>query len=189
MGERTSGLCVHSFNRKGKKVKTTLSKKKTKAVQAKVKKFTSREFPEFEKWLQAQWRANPSALLCSNPPNKVYDVEDGTLDLSIGGEAVRQKRSHLRYVKKEDSRFAYKIEAAGKLRRVVRAIPKLSADDQLEAAMAFLLKYRDGYFLCNDPLWRDVAKIVGELDNLENPFYKGICEAILEVFRKEGWIV
>jgi hypothetical protein len=186
MGERTSGLCVHSFNRKGKKVVKTVSKKKAKAVEAKVKEFTSREFPEFEKWLQAQWRANPSALLCSNPPNKVYDVEDGTLDLSIGEVAVARKRELFDHC--TGGIYAFAIKAEGKLREVVRAIPELGADDQLEAAMAFLLEYRNGSYVCNDPLWLEVAKIGVHSDNLENPFYKGICEAVLEVFRKEGWI-
>jgi len=164
-----------------------LTKKAVKTVKAKVAEFTNREFPGFVVWLKEQWKANPSALLAANPANHVHDVEDGSLDLSLGGEAVRLKRSHHRHCQK-DPRFAYKIEAAGKLRKVVRAIPKLSADDQLEAAMAFLLEYRNGSYVCNDPLWWEVAKIVGQLDNLDNPFYRGICEAVLVVFRKEGWI-
>jgi hypothetical protein len=167
-----------------------LTKRQQKAVRAIVKRFTSREIPGFVEWMRAQWRANPSALLAANPANHMHDFLDGSLDLSIGAKAVRQKRSHHHHCEKYP-RFAYNIEAAGKLRKVVRAIPERSADDQLEAAMAFLLEYRDGSFLCNDPLWPDVARIVGNLgnlDNLDNPFYKGVCEAILEVFRKEGWI-
>jgi hypothetical protein len=137
-------------------------------------------------WLKEQWEANPPALLADNPPNHVYDVEDGTKDLSIGQTSVEQKRAHHESLSK--GIFAYEIVCDGDLRTVVRLVPKLKEDPQQEAAMAFLLEYRKGSYICNTAEWRDCAVIVGKLEGLENPFYKGVCEAILEVFRKEGWI-
>jgi|688.fasta_scaffold898976_1 hypothetical protein len=163
-----------------------ISKKQRKAVKAIVKQYTSREFPEFEVWLTEQWNTNPPAILADNPPNHISDVEDGTIDLSVGRPSVTQKREHHKHLK--GGIFAYRIRCDDDFRAVVRFIPKMSEDAQQEAAMAFLLEFRKGSYLCNTQEWREVAAVVGNKDNLDNPFYKAVCQAILEVFRKEGWI-
>lgn len=167
-------------------MKTKLSKAASKVVNGIVEQFTSREFPGFVSWLKEQWEANPPALLADNPPNHSYDIEDGTLDLSIGQKAVDLKRKH--HEDLSGGIFAYKIRSDADFQSVVRFIPTLSNDAQQEAAMAVLLEYRKGSYLCNTTEWRDAAVIVGTADNLDNPFYASVCRAILEVFREQGWI-
>lgn len=166
------------------------TKKLSKAAEKKVKsivvQYTDREFPEFVTWLKKQWEANPPALLADNPPNHSYDVEDGTLDLSIGRDAVERKRKHHEDLSK--GIFAYRIRSDSDFRTVVRLLPTLPQDAQQETAMAFLLEFRKGSYLCNTAEFRDAAVIVGQKDNLDNHFYLGVCQAILEVFREQGWI-
>jgi hypothetical protein len=167
-------------------MKTKLNKEQKNAVQAIVRQYTSQEFPGFVAWLKEQWEANPPALLADNPPNHSYDVEDGTLDLSIGNKSVQQKRKH--HEDLSGGIFAYRIRNDSDFRTVVRFLPTLSEDAQQEAAMAFLLEYRKGSYLCNTTEWRDAAVILGKADNLDNPFYQAVCQAILGVFREESWI-
>ena len=182
-------VCVSiKQNSKGHQVETKkLTEEQANAVQGEVEKFTSREIPGFVEWMRLQWELNAPALLCSNPPNHVYDVEDGTVDLSIGEVDVAGKREHYDYCK--GGIYAFAIKAEGKLRKVVRAIPTFSSEQQLEAAMAFLLEHRKGSYVCNTVEWREVAAIVGHsTEGLDGPFYRGVCETVLEVFRKERWI-
>ena len=167
-------------------MKTKLSEAATMDVKGIVEMYTAREFPGLVSWLKEQWEANPPALLADNPPNHSYDIEDGTLDLSIGKDAVKQKRQHHQAL--SGSIFAYQIRSDADFRTVVGFVPKLSSDAQQEAAMAFLLEYRQGSYLCNTREYRDAELIVGKKENLDNMFYSNVCQAILEVFREQGWI-
>lgn len=167
-------------------MKTNKSKRAAKAVGKIINQFTSQEFPGFVEWLKKLWEDNPPAILAVNPPNHSYDCEDGTHDLSVGSKSAERKRRHHQDL--SGSIFAYRIRCDGDFRAVLRSLDTLAWDDKQEAAMAFLLEYRNGSYLCNTAEWKDVAAIVGNKDNLENPFYAGICRAILKVFRKEGWI-
>lgn len=171
---------------KGTNMKTKLTKKAAKAVKTITQRFTDQELPGFVAWMKEQWEANPPAILATNPPNHSYDIEDGTHDVSIGEKAVAQKRKHHQDL--SGGIFAYRIRCDDDLRTVLRSLEKLSSDDKQEAAMAFLIEYRNGSYVENEKEWREVGAIVGNKDCLDNPFYKGVCEAILEVFRKEGWI-
>jgi hypothetical protein len=167
-------------------MKTELNKAAAKVVKGIIEQYTTREFPGFVAWLKEQWEANAPALLADNPPNHSYDVADGTMDLSIGQTSVKQKRAHHKHLKR--GIFAYQIRCDDDFRTVVRSVPELSEDAQQEAAMAFLLEYRKGSYLCNTQEWRDIEVIVGKSEGLDNPFYKDVCQATLKVFQGQGWI-
>jgi hypothetical protein len=84
--------------------------------------------------------------------------------------------------------WAFHIDAEGRYRKVLAGLSKMKADDQMEAAMAFLLEYRKGSYLCNEAIWRQVAEKVGKAEGLDNPFYVGVCKKILKLFKSEGWL-
>ena len=164
---------------------TKLTKSAAEAVATITGQFTTREIPGLVNWLKKLWEENPPAVLAVNPPNHSYDVEDGTHDLSLGEKAVKQKRQHHQDL--SGSIFEYRIVFDGSFRILLGALKGMSEEVQQEAAMAFFLEYRQGNYLCNTPEWREVARILeNKSDNLDNPFYKGVCVAILEMFRAEG---
>jgi hypothetical protein len=167
--------------------KATLTRKQATQIERILQAFTESEFPGFVSWMKGQWRANRKALLAVNPPNHKSDIEDGTHDVVIGQKQVIRKRKHHQELK--GSIFEYRIRFDGSLHDLLGTLKNMSEEVQQEAAMAFFLEYRQGDYLCNTAEWREVAKILGnKSNNLYNPFYKGVCVAILGMFRAEGWM-
>jgi hypothetical protein len=73
------------------------------------------------------------------------------------------------------------------LREVIEAIPKLSPKSQQESAMAFYVEYRHN-FVANSQEGQKLEESFRNLpDGLDNPFYAGVCEAILTRFKELGW--
>jgi hypothetical protein len=168
-------------------MKATLTKKQATQIERITQAFTESEFPGFVKWMKDQWKANRPALLAVNPPNHKSDIEDGTHDVVIGRKQVILKRKHHQDL--QGSIFEYRIRFDGSLRGLLGALTNMSEEVQQEAAMGFFLDYRKGNYLCNTAEWREVAKVLdNKSNNLYNPFYKGVCVAILEMFRAEGWM-
>lgn len=167
--------------------KAALTEEKAREIEQITKAFTQSEFSAFVIWMRDQWEENPPALLAVNPPNHSYDVEDGTHDLSIGHTSVVRKRKHHEAL--QGGIFEYQIRCDGSFREILRVLTSMPVNVQQEAAMAFFLEYQQGNYLCNTPEWREVARILEDKsENLANPFYKGVCVAILEMFREEGWM-
>jgi hypothetical protein len=140
------------------------------------------------KWMREQWIENPIAILSTNPPNHESDVEDESMDIALGKEAVSFKRKHHQAL--EGSLFSYTIRQEGRFQKVVRSFSKLSHKEQLESAMALFVEASDGYLVCNAPEFKDVEELVGRrsAEGLDNPFYRAVCEAILEGFVESGWM-
>jgi len=166
----------------------TLTKTQATQIERILQAFTESEFPGFVNWMKGQWKANRKALLAVNPPNHKSEIEDGTHDVVIGQKQVIRKRKHHQDLKA--SIFEYRIRFDGRLRDLLGALKSMSEEVQQEAAMAFFLDYRQGNYICNTVEWREVAKVLdnNKSNNLYNPFYKGVCVAILEMFRAEGWM-
>jgi hypothetical protein len=159
-------------------------------VSALVDSFKAREFSRFESWMEARLEKNSPAVLAPNPPNHVYDVEDGTLDLVVGKREVARKASHQKRIAP-----AYALKE-GPFREVLASIATLAREEQLEAAMAFLVEYRKA-FLDNAPEYKQFEKTLGRelrtatgrmVEGLDNPFYRGVCEAALRLFKENGWV-
>jgi hypothetical protein len=156
-------------------------------ILAHVRTWAARELPGFMKWMCELVEVNPPALLANNPPNHVYDVEDGSLDLSVSEVDVERKLSHHEAL--SGTIFAYKIRKQGKFRKVLRGISGMKEEDRLEAAMAFYVEWNDGSYLSNSAEYRSIDQLLdSSLDGLDHPFYKAVCETILEGFREQGWI-
>jgi hypothetical protein len=160
-------------------------------VSALVASFKAREFSRFESWMDAQIKKNSPAVLVPNPPNHIYDVEDGTLDLVVGKRDAARKASHQKRIEP-----AYVLKQ-GPFREVLASVATLSRQEQLEAAMAFLVEHRKGSLLDNAPEYKQFERILGRelrtpagrmVEGLDNPFYRGVCEAALRLFKENGWV-
>ena len=184
--ENAQQMCV-TLTPKYPMKKAELTQKQATQIGQITEAFTQSECSAFMMWMQDQWEFNPPALLAVNPPNHKSEIEDGTHDVVIGKKQVIRKQKHHQHLK--GSIFEYRIRFDGSLRDLLIALKGMSEEVQQEAAMAFFLEYRQGNYLCNTPEWREVASILKDKsDNLDNPFYKGVCVAILGMFRAEGWM-
>lgn len=160
-------------------------------VSALVESFKAREFPAFVAWMETRLHKNSPAALAPNPANHIYDTEDGTLDLAVGKHAAARKVSHQKKMAP-----AY-ILKQGSFREVLESVSKLPREQQLEAAMAFLVEHKKGDLLDNAPEYKQFQKARGQglrttagrmVKGLDNPFYRGVCEAVLDLFKKNGWV-
>ncbi len=147
----------------------------------------SPKFASFVSWMDEAIKKNEPAILSENPPNHSFDLADGTMDLAVGDRQVGLKRQQHRDL--AEGLFAFTIEKAGSFTEVLAFVGQMRGEAQLEAAMAFYVASQHE-FLSSSQQWCELAKKFGwnmpEL--LENPFYKGVCEQILKVFRERGWI-
>jgi len=160
-------------------------------VSALVESFKAREFPAFVAWMETRLHTNSPAVLAPNPANHIYDTEDGTLDLAVGKHDVARKISHQKKMAP-----AY-ILKQGSFREVLESVSKLPREQQREAAMAFLFAHKKGDLLDNAPEYKQFEKTLTPglrtatgrmVEGLDNPFYRGVCEAVLDLFKENGWI-
>lgn len=156
-----------------------------------VASFKAREFPAFVDWMEKRVQKNSPAVLAPNPSNHTYDAEDGTIDLAVGKRNAARKIEHQRKITP-----AY-IVKEGSFREVLESVSRMPREQQLEAGMAFLVEQRKGSLLDNAPEYRQFAKKLGReyqtstgrmKEGLENPFYRGVCEALLGLFKERGWV-
>lgn len=182
----------HVTTRLSRAVATLRGKKPDAAfhVRELVQSFKEREFPNFADWMEKRIQRNEPAVLAPNPSNHTYDVEDTTLDLVVGKRDTARKIAHQ---KKMTPAYILK---QGSFREVLESATRLPREQQLETAMAFLVEHRKGSLLDNAPEYKQCAKKLGReyqtstgrmVEGLENPFYRGVCEAVLELFTEKGW--
>lgn len=152
-----------------------------------VEDFCSRALPKFVEWARRIAAENPPAVLAEEPPNHVYDVADGSMDFTVGREAVERKLDHHRQL--ATTIFNFKILKIGNVQDVFEFLSTLEASAALEAAMAVYVEHASGSYVSNSPEYQRLEKAYGPFkDNLENPFYKGVCEAIIEKLQEGGLI-
>lgn len=189
--EKVSGDDVTT--RLGRAVATLRGQKPNAAfhVRELVASFKAREFPAFADWMEKRLQKNSDAVLAPNPSNHVYDVEDPTIDLTVG------KRNAARKIEHQKKMTPAHILKQGSFREVLESVSRLPHEQQLEAAMAYLVEQRKGSLLDNAPEYKQFAKKLGReyqtdtgrmKEGLENPFYRGVCEAVLDLFKENGWI-
>jgi hypothetical protein len=156
-----------------------------------VESFKAREFPAFTDWMKERLQKNSDAVLAPNPSNHIYDVEDPTIDLTVG------KRNAARKIEHQKKMTPAYILKQGSFREVLESVSRLPHEQQLEAAMAYLVEQRKGSLLDNAPEYKQFEKKLGQeyqtntgrmKEGLENPFYLGVCEAILDLFKENGWV-
>lgn len=177
----------------GRAVATLRGKKPDAAfhVRELVESFKAREFPSFEDWMEKRLQKNNPAVLAPNPSNHTYDVEETTIDLTVGKRDSARKIEHQR-----KTMPAFIIEE-GTFRQVLGSVSKLPPEQRLEAAMAFLVEQRKGSLLDNAPEYKRFDKTLGRefrtgtgrmAEGLDNPFYRAVCEAVLNLFEEKGWV-
>ena len=155
-------------------------------VQNKLESFGVREFPSFMRWMRERWEENPRTLLSMNPPNHAHDVEDGSMDIALR-EECELKLKHQQSV--AGTLFSFKVRKEGRFQKVIRSLSSLPMDEQLEAVMALFVEFRSGDFICNTAEFRYIEENLGaSFEGLDNPFYRAVCEAILEGFVESGWM-
>ncbi len=156
-----------------------------------VESFKAREFPAFEDWMKKRLQKNSPAVLAPNPANHKFDVEDGTIDLAVGKREAARKIEHQ---KKMTPAYVLK---QGSFRQVLESVSRLPREQQLEAAMAFVVEQRKGSLLDNAPEFKQFEKTLRQdhrtatgrmVEGLENPFYRGVCEEVLNLFKENGWV-
>jgi hypothetical protein len=144
-------------------------------------------FTSFMSWMDEAVKENESALLSENPANHVYDLPDGTMDLAVGDRHVDLKRQQQRA--QAGGLFAFPVVKAGSFTEVLSFLGDMTGEAQLEAAMAFYVA-STREFLSSCKQWHYLAQKFGwnMPRNLDNPFYREVCKAILRVFQERGWI-
>jgi hypothetical protein len=160
-------------------------------VSALVESFKAREFPAFVAWMETRLHKNSPAVLAPNPANHIFDSEESSLDLAVGKRASARRIQHQKNIPP-----AYVIKQ-GSFREVLESVSKLPREQQLEAAMAFLVEHKKGDLLDNAPEYKQFQKTLGQglrtaagrmVEGLDNPFYRGVCESVLDLFKDNGWV-
>lgn len=160
-------------------MKTKMQQPTEAALQVALESFANREISRFVTWAKESWQENAPAVLSVNPPNHVYDVEDGSIDLTLGSEQVQRKLDH--HKEMVATIFSYKLLKVGSFREVTEYLLRsLTGDEQLEGAMAFYLDSNNGSYLCNCGEWRSLSQNFDMAEGLENGFYKGVAEMLLK---------
>ena len=163
-------------------------------IQRAVADFSMRELPKLMHWLDGAVTENGRACLCDCPPDKdstLFDIRP--MELVLGArECANKLRLH-----RSSVRFR------GTLRTVLSCCSSLNEDEKLEAAMAVFLRSEQGYPVPESIEWRSLLERFKpgpqstpeqkrlysdfSLDkNVENPFYRGVCEFILEKLKDAG---
>jgi hypothetical protein len=158
------------------------------AIQRAVADFSMRELPKLMLWLDGAVTENGRACLCDCPPPKdasLFDVR--AMELVLGARECAQKLQSCRS----------SVLLRGTLRTVLSCCSNLNEDEKLEAAMAIFRRSEQGYPVPESVEWRSLLERFKpgpqstpeqkrlysdfSLDqNAENPFYRGVCEFILE---------
>jgi hypothetical protein len=156
-----------------------------------VESFKTREFPGFKAWMEKRLHKNSPAVLAPNPANHVFDSEESSLDLAVGTRDAARRIQHQKNIPP-----AY-ILKQGPFREVLESVSSLPHEQQLEAAMAFLVEHKKGDLLDNAPEYKQFEKTMGQElrtatgrtpEGLDNPLYRGVCEAVLDLFKENGWV-
>ena len=166
------------------------------AVQRAVADFSMRELPPLMAWLQDAVADNGRACLCDCLPERdatLFDVP--TMELVLGTRECAQR------LKINPSLIRFR----GTLRAVLSCCSSLEEDSKLEAAMAVFRRSERGYPVQESSEWRSLLDrfkpgprptpeqerlyLDFSLDrNVLNPFYRGICEFILEKLKDAGLV-
>ena len=155
-----------------------------------VARFTAQHFPGFIAWIEKRWKDNDKAVIAPNPQNHMHGVDESTIDVAIGRENAEAR---FKYQQQISPGFVF---ARGSVQSVLRSLAELSPDQRLEAAMGFLIQYRNNNPIENAPEFRQFEKIqsrqlgtaTGSLpEGLENPLYRGVAEAVLQLFKERRW--
>lgn len=148
---------------------------------------TSAEFDCFVQWMNKVVEKNELSLLSTNPPNHIYDLEDGTMDIQLGPENVDRKRAQQQAQAKTP--FLFAIIKEGTVTEVLAFVASMQGDAQLEAVMAFYVR-ATGQYVSSTEQWRRLCERFGWglSSDINNPFYRRIGEGILQKFRERGWI-
>jgi hypothetical protein len=158
-------------------------------LKAKAQEFVKADkFSAFMKWMDEAVESDEPALLSSNPPNHVYDLEDGTMDLAVGGRLVALKRQQCQH--QEKTIFSFKILKEGSFREVLASLRDMqNLEAKQEAAMAFYVRAL-GEYVSSSLQWQELSRRFGRNmpEKVDNPFYREICEIILNRFQGRGWI-
>ncbi len=155
-------------------------------VTEKVKEFLQTEnWKKFRCWMEEQVEKDQPTLLHTNPPNKIYDLEDGTFNLVLTEKLVALSKEQCSA--QAAGLWAFKIDSEGSFREVLSIVGNKKGNDRLEASMAFYNEGVDG-FLSNSKIWQSLAQTYGTMETVENPFYRGVCLEILNFFQEKGWI-
>jgi len=179
----------------GRAVATLRGKKPDAAfhVRELVESFKAREFPSFADWMEKRLQKNNPAVLAPNPSNHTYDIEETSIDLAVGKRDVARRIEHQRKI---TPAFIHKT---GTFREVLQSVASsdFSKRERREAAMAFLVEHRKGCLIDNSPEYKKFEKTRGHefrtptgrmAEGLENPFYRAVCEAVLNLFEEKGWV-
>lgn len=166
------------------------------AMQRAVGEFLMRELPSLMNWLEGALATNDRACLCDCLPERdatLFDIPAMELVLGARDCALKLKFNHSL------------IRFRGNLRTVLSCCSNLSPDEKLEAAMAIFRRSERGYPIHESIEWRSLlerfkpgSRPTAEQErlhsdfsldrNIQNPFYRGICEFILEKLKNEGLI-
>jgi|GEM_PF-6551125 len=161
---------------------------KTESFEELVASFLAREMPHLTAWIKRLEESEEILLLADMPINKEWDLPDGTMDLTVGEQAILSKEEHHSAMK--DSKFAYSLRSKGTVKMVMSYIQSLRLEEQQEAAMAFWSESRDGDYPSNHREWRAFEQASEKRlpEDLQHPFYQAVCDAILSRFKQVGWI-
>ncbi len=167
-------------------MKVNVSIRAARAAKKAVETFMGREGPAFEGWLRNLWKKNQQTILVENPPNHIWDFADGTMAVTFGKRNVKRSLAHHQGC--QGTVYQYPVVATGTFREVIKTIPRLLPREQQEAAMAYYVEFCHLY-VTNSPEYQKLAESFRSLPTgLDNPFYKGVCDAILMRFKEFGWL-
>jgi hypothetical protein len=149
---------------------------------------SSNDFQQIISVVEGLRQKNQQALLATNPPNHEHDLEDGTMNLQIGEDNVAVTKK--RYESLAETPFPFTIVKEGSIQEVLAFVGALEGNKQLEAAMAFYVSATNGRFLSSTDQWRKLVQTHGGqfFATIESPFYRRVCEGILDAFRERGWM-
>lgn len=142
---------------------------------------------DFVRWVRAARAKNLQCCMTETPPNRIFDLEDGTFTLSVftkkeDAEAFKQDWKRLR-----NTPFAFRIRFQGRFRNVFRFMRDLEPWEKRNCAVALFLEATDE-LLANFPEWRRLEQHMKMCETPDNPFYQGVAQAILTRLTESGYL-